>query len=35
MLTQIKNNQITFTDARFYIDKETGEYYPRKPVKST
>ena len=28
MLTQIKNNQITFTDARFYIDKETGEYYP-------
>ena len=28
MLTQIKDNQITFTDARFYIDRETGEYYP-------
>jgi len=28
MLTKIKNNQITFTDARFYIDRETGEYYP-------
>jgi len=28
MLTQIKNNQITFTDARFYIDESTGEYYP-------
>lgn len=28
MLTQIKNNQITFTDARFYIDPETGLYYP-------
>lgn len=27
MLTQIKNNQITFTDARFYID-EDGQYYP-------
>ena len=27
MLTQIKNNQITFTDARFYVD-ENGEYYP-------
>ena len=24
MLTQIKDNQITFTDARFYIDRETG-----------
>jgi len=28
MLTQIKDNQITFTDARFYIDRETGAYYP-------
>ncbi len=28
MLTQIKNNQITFSDARFYIDPETGAYYP-------
>lgn len=28
MLSQIKNNQITFTDARFYIDTTTGEYYP-------
>lgn len=28
MLTQIKNNQITFSDARFYIDTDTGEYYP-------
>jgi hypothetical protein len=28
MLTQIKDNQITFTDARFYIDRTTGEYYP-------
>lgn len=28
MLTKIKNNQLTFTDARFYIDTETGEYYP-------
>lgn len=28
MLTTINNNQITFTDARFYIDRETGEYYP-------
>ena len=28
MLTIIKNNQLTFSDARFYIDKETGEYYP-------
>lgn len=27
MLTQIKNNQITFTDARFYIDTD-GKYYP-------
>ncbi len=27
MLTQIKNNQITFTDARFYVD-EDGKYYP-------
>lgn len=27
MLTQIKNNQITFTDARFYI-AEDGSYYP-------
>lgn len=27
MLTQIKNNQITFTDARFYIDDD-GKYYP-------
>lgn len=28
MLTKIKNNQITFTDARFYIDQETGAYFP-------
>lgn len=28
MLTKIKNNQLTFTDARFYIDETTGEYYP-------
>ena len=28
MLTQIKSNQITFTDARFYIDRETGLYFP-------
>ena len=27
MLTQIKNNQITFTDGRFYIDDD-GKYYP-------
>lgn len=27
MLTQIKNNQITFTDARFYVDTD-GQYYP-------
>lgn len=27
MLTIIKNNQITFTDARFYIN-EDGKYYP-------
>lgn len=27
MLTQIKNNQITFTDARFYVDTD-GKYYP-------
>lgn len=27
MLTEIKNNQITFTDARFYI-AEDGSYYP-------
>ena len=28
MLTKIKNNQLTFTDSRFYIDETTGEYYP-------
>ena len=28
MLTKINNNQLTFTDARFYIDTATGEYYP-------
>lgn len=28
MLTKIKNNQITFTDGRFYIDEETGAYFP-------
>lgn len=28
MLTQIKNNQLTFTDSRYYIDNNTGEYYP-------
>lgn len=27
MLTQIKNNQITFTDSRFYVDTD-GKYYP-------
>lgn len=27
MLTRIQNNQLTFTDARFYID-EQGNYYP-------
>lgn len=28
MLTKIQNNQITFTDARFYVDRETGAYFP-------
>jgi len=28
MLTKIKNNQLTFTDGRYYVDETTGEYYP-------